>query len=132
VTRLAERLVSRILLAGGALAVALMLAGLIGLERDAAHRAGPRDAPQASENRAAGGPTDVFVSLPQLGRALRRRPPSPAAVTAAGILVLLATPGVALVAALAAFAMAGDRWYTAIAAVLAAALLCGFFFNAGA
>jgi hypothetical protein len=89
------------------------------------------NAPRVTESQAAGRAADVFVSLPQLGRALRRRPPPPAAVTAAGILVLLATPAVALVAGLAAFAVAGDRWYTAISAVLAAALLCGFFFNAG-
>jgi hypothetical protein len=116
VTHGAERLVSRVLLAGGGLAVALMLAGLIGIEWSAAHRASPRNAPRVTESQAAGRAADVFVSLPQLGRALRRRPPPPAA---------------ALVAGLAAFAVAGDRWYTAISAVLAAALLCGFFFNAG-
>ena len=127
-----ERLVSRILLLGGGAAVALMLVGLVGLEWPDAPTSHRREAAHVLENRAAGRSADVFVSLPQLGRALRRRPPEPAAVTAAGIVVLLATPGLALVAALAAFATAGDRRYVAICAALIAALVVGFVFSAGA
>jgi uncharacterized membrane protein len=130
-TALPGRAVSRILLLGGAIAVMLMLTGLIGLEVRAARTAHPLDVAHVVENRMAGRAVDVFVSLPQIGRALRGWPPAPVAVIAAGVVVLLATPGVAVLAALAAFAGAGDRRYVAICAVLIVALACGFFLNLG-
>jgi uncharacterized membrane protein len=126
-----ERAVSRILLAGGLLAVALMVAGLLELEVHAMRTAHPLDVAHAAANRAAGRAVDVFVSLPQIGQGLRRWPPSPAAVIATGIVVLLATPAAAVLAALAAFAGAGDRRYVAICAALVVALACGFFLNLG-
>jgi uncharacterized membrane protein len=131
VSHAAERLVSRILLLGGLVAVLLMLVGLIGLEWPAAHAVGGPDAAHVVENREAGRATDAFVSLPQVGRALRRRPPAPSAVIAAGIVVLLATPAVALVGALVAFAVAGDLCYAAICVGLLAELVCGFWLTAG-
>ena len=127
----AERAVSRILWIGGAVAVALMLAGLVGLEGRAVRTAHPLDVAHVVENRAAGRSVDVFVALPQIGRALRRWPPEPVAVIAAGIVVLLATPDVALAAALVAFARAGDRRYAAICAALLAALVGAFFLRVG-
>lgn len=126
-----ERAVSRVLLLGGAAAVALMLAGLVGLEVRAALTVHPLEVAHVLENRAAGRSVDVFVSLPQIAHALGRWPPEPVAVIAAGIVVLLATPGAALVAALVAFARAGDRRYVAICAALLVALVCGFFLHAG-
>jgi uncharacterized membrane protein len=45
--------------------------------------------------------------------------------------VLLATPDLALVAALIAFARAGDRRYAAICAALLAALVGSFFLRLG-
>jgi uncharacterized membrane protein len=125
------RAVSRILLLGGAVAVALMLTGLVSLEVRAVRTAHPLDVAHVVENRAAGRSVDVFVSLPQLGRALRAWPPAPVAVIAAGVVVLLATPGIAVLAALAAFANTGDRRYVAICAALLTALACGFLLNLG-
>lgn len=127
----AKRLVSRILLAGGLMAVPLMLAGLLQLEVRATRTAHPLDVAHAAANRAAGRSVDVFVSLPQIGRGLHGWPPSPTAVIATGIVVLLATPAAAVLAALAAFAGAGDRRYVAICVALVVALACGFFLNLG-
>lgn len=126
-----ERAASRILLLGGSLAVALMLVGLVTLEIRAARTAHPLDVAHVVENREAGRSIDVFVSLPQLARALGRRPPAPVAIITAGIVVLLATPGAALVVALLAFARLRDRAYAAICAALLVALVCGFLLNLG-
>jgi uncharacterized membrane protein len=126
-----ERATSRILLLGGSLAVVLMLVGLVALEVRATRTAHPLDVAHVVENRAAGRSSDVFVSLPQLARALARRPPDPVAVITAGLVVLLATPGVALLVALASFVRLRDREYALICAALAVALVCGFLLNVG-
>ncbi len=126
-----ERAVSRVLLLGGSVAVALMLVGLVALEVRAMRTAHPLDIAHVIENREAGRSVDVFVSLPQVARALRHRPPDPVAIITAGILVLLVTPGAALLAALIAFARAGEREYATICAALIVALVCGFFLNVG-
>jgi uncharacterized membrane protein len=126
-----ERATSHILLLGGTLAVALMLVGLVALEVHAARTAHPLDVAHVVENREAGRSIDVFVSLPQVARALGRWPPEPVAVIAAGVVVLLATPGAALVVALIAFERVGDRAYAVICAALLVALVCGFLLNVG-
>lgn len=126
-----ERAVSRVLLIGGSLAVVLMLVGLVALEVRAARTAHPLNVAHVVGNREAGRSSDVFVSLPQVGRALGHRPPDPAAVITAGIIVLLATPAAALVVALIAFARLRDRGYVAICAALLGALLCGFLLSVG-
>ena len=126
-----ERAVSRVLLLGGSVAVALMLVGVVALEVRAMRTAHPLDIAHVIENREAGRSVDVFVSLPQVARALRHRPPDPVAIITAGILVLLVTPGAALLAALIAFARAGEREYATICAALIVALVCGFFLNVG-
>ena len=123
----AERVVSRILLLGGLLAVILMVAGLMELEMRATTAGRPLDMAHIADNRAA----DVFVSLPQIARGLHGWPPVPAAVIAAGIVVLQATPAIAVIGALAAFAGAGDRRYVLICAALIGALACGLFLNVG-
>jgi uncharacterized membrane protein len=127
-----ERAVSRVLLLGGFLAVALMIGGLVALEIRALRTAHPLDIAHVVENREAGRSVDVFVSMPQLGRALRRWPPSALAVIAAGIVVLLVTPAVGVVAALAAFVREGDGRYVVICAALLLALVVGFFLNVAA
>ena len=126
-----ERAVSRVLLIGGSLAVAVMLVGLVALEIHASRTAHPLDVAHVAENREAGRASDVFVSLPQIGRALAHRPPDPVAIITAGIVVLLATPAVALVVALIAFTRLRDRRYAVICAGLLVALLCGFLLNVG-
>ena len=120
-----ERAVSRVLFLGGFLAVALMIGGLAALELRALRTAHP------VENREAGRSVDVFVSVPQLARALARWPPSPLAVIVVGIVVLLATPAVGVVAALIAFAREHDRRYVVICVALLVGLVTGFFLNVG-
>jgi uncharacterized membrane protein len=127
----AERAVSRVLLLGGSLAVTLMLLGLAALEVHAARTAHPLDIAHVVENRQAGRSVDVFVSLPQLGRALRRHPSDPVAAITVGVVVLLATPGAALIAALIAFMRAGERGYAAVCAALVIALACGLVVGVG-
>jgi len=126
-----ERAVSRVLLIGGSLAVVLMLVGLMTLQIRAARTAHPLDVAHVVENREAGRSIDVFVSLPQLARALGRRPPDPVAIITAGIVLLLATPGAALVVALVAFVRVRDRAYAVICTALLAALVGGFLLNVG-
>ena len=125
----AERVVSRVLLVGGFLAVALMIGGLAALEIRAMRTAHPLDIAHVVENREAGRSVDVFVSVPQLTRALTRWPPSPLAVIAAGIVGLLATPAAGLLAALLAFAREHDARYVVICAALLVGLVVGFFLN---
>ena len=126
-----ERAVSRVLLLGGFLAVALMITGLGALEIRALRTAHPLDIAHVVENREAGRSVDVFVSVPQLARALARWPPSPLAVIVAGIVVLLATPAVGVIAALIAFARERDRRYVVICVALLVGLVAGFFLNIG-
>lgn len=126
-----ERAVSRVLLLGGSVAVTLMLLGLLALEVRAARTAHPLDIARVVENRAAGRSADVFVSLPQLGRALVHRPLDPVAVITVGVVVLLGTPSAALIAALAGFLRAGERGYAAVGAALLLALAGGFLVGVG-
>jgi len=126
-----ERAVSRVLFLGGFLAVALMIGGLAALELRALRTAHPLDIAHVVENREAGRSVDVFVSVPQLARALARWPPSPLAVIVVGIVVLLATPAVGVVAALIAFAREHDRCYVVICVALLVGLVTGFFLNVG-
>jgi uncharacterized membrane protein len=125
----AERAVSRVLLLGGFLAVAVMIGGLAALEIRALRTAHPLDVAHVVENREAGRSVDVFMSVPQLARALARWPPSPLAVIAVGIVVLLATPAAGLVAALVAFEREHDSRYIVICVALLLALVVGFFLN---
>ena len=125
----AERAVSRVLLLGGFLAVAVMIGGLAALEIRALRTAHPLDVAHVVENREAGRSVDVFMSVPQLARALARWPPSPLAVIAAGIVMLLATPAAGLVAALVAFEREHDSRYIVICVALLLALVVGFFLN---
>jgi uncharacterized membrane protein len=126
-----ERAVSRVLLLGGFLAVTLMIGGLAALELRALRTAHPLDIAHVVENREAGRSVDVFVSVPQLARALARWPPSPLAVIVLGIVVLLATPAVGVVAALIAFARERDRRFLAICVALLVGLVAGFLLNVG-
>ena len=127
----AEALVARILFLGGAVSVALMLIGLVSLEIHAFTGGHAVEIPRVVENREAGRSVDVFVSLPQLARALRGRPPDPIAIITAGVVLLLLTPTIGLVTALVGFVREGDHAYAVISAVLIVALLFGFAFRLG-
>jgi uncharacterized membrane protein len=125
----AEVLVARLLFWGGVVSVALMLTGLVGLEMHALSGGHALDVPRVFENRQVGRSVDVFVSLPQLERALRRWPPDPVAIMTVGIVLLLLTPAIGLAAALVGFVHEGDRSYAIISALLILALLFGFAFR---
>ena len=127
----AEALVARLLFLGGVVSVALMLTGLVDLELQAMTRGQRLDAARIVENRQAGRSVDIYVSLPQLGRALRHWPPDPVAIMTTGIVVLLLTPTVGLAAALAGFLHEGDRAYAVISSLLILALLFGFALRLG-
>jgi uncharacterized membrane protein len=126
-----EALVSRILFLGGVAGVALMLAGLVALEIRAWTGGRALEVPRIVENREAGRSVDVFVSLPQLRRALGAWPPDPVAVITSGIVVLLLAPTLGLTAALGGFLREHDRLYAGISALLVAALLFAFTFRLG-
>jgi uncharacterized membrane protein len=119
-----ERVIARTLMWGGLIGVSLMLAGVVVY---AAHGQPPvRDVVRVVRNRQAGRAVDVFVTLDDVGRALGRRPPDPLAITALGLVCLLATPVVGVALAAVSFWGAGDRLYALIAAGVLAMLLVGF------
>ena len=114
-----ESLVARTLLAGGLIGLALILAGGAvyavhgGFYHHVVHLTRPPgDAPPG-----------VFTSVRQVLDGLRRRPVDPLAVTALGLVALMATPIAAVALAVAGFLRAGDRRYAAIAAIVLAMLV---------
>jgi uncharacterized membrane protein len=100
-----ERMVSRVLGIGIGVATVLMLAGLVLVVID-------RD----------GIPTHV-VSLGHLLSGLTE--PDPAAYLSLGLLVLVATPFVRVAGSLVAFALARDRRYMLVTAVVLAVMCLG-------
>ena len=125
-----EWLVSRVLLWGGLLSVSLILSGLIFYAAGGPPHA--REIVRVIHNREAGLAVDVFVSLGDVWRALRQTPPDPLAITALGLVCLLATPAVGVAVAIAGFWRAGDRLYAGIAAVVLAMLVLSFAIAGGA
>jgi len=115
--RAAEVAASRILFWGGVLSILLMTLGLVGF----AARGGLK--PELAAR-----PPDVFVSIAQVTQALARWPVEPLAIVAVGILLLLVTPLLGVVAVFVIFAATGDRRYAGVAAVLIAALLVSFLY----
>jgi uncharacterized membrane protein len=121
-----ERLVARVLMVGGAVSVAIMVLGLVVLESHALATGTRLEVPRA-DGRAA----DVFVSIPQIARALAQWPPDPLAGIALGLAVLLLTPICGVVAALICFTRIADRDYLVICIVLLVELCCGVLFRIG-
>jgi len=114
-----ELLVARVLLVGGLVGLALIVLGL-GLY--AAH--GGFHQHVLLLNRPAGdAPPGVFTSLRQIGVGLRHRPVDPLALSALGLVVLMATPGAAVALAIPGFLAARDFRYATIAALVLAMLL---------
>ena len=116
-------LASRVLFWGGVLSVTLMTLGVIGY----AVRGGLKPELVAEARRAevrdgARSP-DVFVSVTEVVRALRRWPADPLAVVASGVLLLLVTPVASVASVLVVFLRAGERRYAGVALVLLLALL---------
>jgi uncharacterized membrane protein len=125
VVRTAETLAARILFYGGVGAIVLMLLGITGF-------LWIHGVPSASTARAPSPDAHViYTSVADVGRALVRWPAEPLAIVAAGILVLLATPVVSVVAVFSVFAGAGDRRYAVIAAMVIVALLVSLLLVSG-
>jgi len=143
--RTAEILASRILFWGGVASILLMALGIIGWGAPGGiggNWGAPGD-PQAPHERTAGqavGPlgrrvghpgipaAPVYTSVGEVVRAWRQWPVEPLAVVTTGILLLLATPFVGVVAVFVVFVVIGERRYAGIAAVLIAALLVSLAF----
>jgi len=119
-----QRLVGRVLLWGGLLAIFLVLTGLAFYALSGHPNA--REIVRVVHNREAGRPVDVFMSLGDVRRALAQRPPDPLAITALGLVCLLATPAFGVAAAVVLFWRAGDRLYAGIAAGVLGMLLLSF------
>jgi len=66
---------------------------------------------------------DAYTTLGQLRHALARHPPDGLALTALGLMCLLATPVAGVAVAIAAFWRHGDHAYAAIAAAILGMLL---------
>jgi len=124
-----ERVIARLLMLGGLLSVSQVLAGLVVYAAQGHPEA--REMVRVVHNREAGRAVDVFTSLGDVRRALAQRPPDPLAVTALGLVCLLATPVLGVAAAGVGFWRAGDREYALIAGVVLAMLLLSFALAAG-
>ena len=68
-------------------------------------------------------PPGVFTSLRQIGVGLRHRPIDPLALSALGLVLLMATPGAAVALAIPGFLAARDFRYATIAALVLTMLL---------
>jgi uncharacterized membrane protein len=128
----AARLVSRVLLWGGATSVALMVIGLALFVAHGGFHAGTADFQRIVRRRAEGQPPVVFVSVREVVRGALHRPPEPLALIALGILMLVVTPVVGVATAIPAFARAGDRDYAIIATIVLAVLVVSFLLAGGA
>jgi uncharacterized membrane protein len=118
-------LASRILFLGGVVAVLVIALGIAGfLWSHGMAAASARWAATAN-------PHVIYTSVADVVRALSRWPVEPLAIVAAGVLLLLATPVVAVVAVFSVFTGTGDRRYAAICAVLIAALLVSLLVVSG-
>lgn len=115
-----EHLVARVLLVGGLLGLTLIALGL-GLY--AVHGGFHDRVLSLTRPRAAPSPPGVFVSLRQIVVGLRQQPMDPLAVGALGLVVLMATPGVAVTLAIPGFLLAGDGRYALIATLVLTMLL---------
>lgn len=118
-----EAVLARVLFWGGLAGTALAVLGVVahfvieGLEVPG------REIARLVRREATGRSPHVFMSLPEVVRALGHAPHEPLAVSALGLVLLLATPVVAVAVAVVWFVRAGDRDYAAIAAIVLAMLL---------
>ena len=125
-----ERAVARVLLWGGLLSVALMLSGLALYAAQGDLRF--HEAVWVVQDRQAGGVVDVFTSLNDVCRGLRREPPEAPAIAMLGLLCLLATPVAGVGVAAVGFWQQRDRPYTLISAFVLAMLLLSLALAGGA
>ncbi len=114
-----ESLVAGVLLVGGLLGIGLVLAGL-GLY---AAQGGFHHHVLLLQRPAGADPPGVITSVRQVVEGLRRSPPDPLAVSTLGLVLLMATPIVAVALAIPAFLSSGDRRFATIAAIVLAMLV---------
>jgi uncharacterized membrane protein len=118
-----ERVVSRVLWWGGVASLGLMLIGLVGHAAQVGVGDDTFEIPRAAARHGTATPPHVFTSVGQVVAGLRHRPIDPLAVATAGLLALLVTPVVAVIAAVLVFLWDGDRRYALISTFLAIALI---------
>jgi uncharacterized membrane protein len=131
-TRKLEVLVARILFWGGLLSILIVCTGfglhLLSEAGEASHDVVGEVTHPASASSGGQAP-GVFVSGAQVIQGLRRRPLDPLAIIALGLVMLLATPILAVALTVPGFAVIGDYRYLAISllilGLLAAGLLVG-------
>ncbi len=114
-----EHLVARTLMIGGLLGIGLILfgGGIYAAQGGFYHHTLHLTRPTGTV------PAGVFTSVRQVVNGLRSRPVDPLAVTALGLVTLMATPILGVALAAPAFLRTGDRQYAAIAAFVLALLL---------
>jgi uncharacterized membrane protein len=122
----AERLVSRVLLAGGVVSLVVVFLGLAVYTLAAERGAATVDVSRLIHHRVQGRPATAYSSIGEIGRGLTRRPLDPLAVAALGLVLLAITPVVGVAVAIVSFALAGDRDYAAIGAIVLSVLVISF------
>jgi len=121
-----EAIVSRVLFWGGIVSIVLMVLGVVGYAVRATRSGDLVNFQRVLENREHARSAEVFVSLDAIGKGLRQRPIDPVAVSALGIVLLLLTPGLGVIIAMAGFWAGGDRRSTLIAAIVLVELVVSF------
>jgi uncharacterized membrane protein len=126
-----ERLVSRVLLLGGLVSVTVLVGGLVIYAAAAGTGQETTDLYRSLTLEQTGRPVAVYSTLADIAHAITRERPDPLAIIALGLVLLVATPVASLVAAMVAFARAGDRDYAVIAAIVLGVLLVSFTLSGG-
>jgi uncharacterized membrane protein len=126
-----ERLVSRVLSLGGLVSLTVLVVGLVIYVAAAGTGQETNDLYRSLTHAQAGRPAAVYSTLTEIAHGVRREPPDPLAIIALGLVLLVATPVASLVAAMVAFARAGDRDYAVIAAIVLCILLVSFTLSGG-
>jgi len=121
-----EIIVSRVLFWGGLVSIVLMVLGVVGYAVRTTRDGDVLNFQHLVENREHARSTEVFVSLDAIARGLRQRPIDPVAVGALGVVLLLLTPALGVMVAMAGFWAAGERRYTVIAGIVLVELLVSF------
>ena len=126
-TRMLEILVGRVLFWGGLISILVVLTGF-GLHLlKAPAEVNSTVIGEVINPRSVGDhATGVFVSWPQIVGGLSLRPADPLAIIALGLVMLLATPVLAVLLSVAAFAVIGDYRYLAISVIILGILAAGF------
>jgi uncharacterized membrane protein len=128
-TRMLEILVGRVLLWGGLISILVVLAGFgLHLLRGPAEMNSTLVGAVTGPASAAGGSAPgVFVSGAQIIRGLSRSAMDPLAIIALGLVMLLATPVLAVLLSVPAFASIRDYRYAVISLLILCILAVSFF-----